>query len=160
MYYTRSVSSKHVIKRSDIINGRGFAAPPKLNIDTYNTKNSDYNQVNYYQNSDYQNYAYDSSDQNNYYHTEPDYYDSYQPSYVPQSDYDKLKLKLSTNDQLRSYINKLKQKLNQYKQINPRHEHLVQMKSHERRTSVDLNRYHDLPSNNNKRFILQVNIFN
>merc|ERR1712241_1063469 len=54
-------------------------------------------------------------------------------SYLPQSDYHKLQQKLSTNDQLRSYIKTLRQQLNEYKNIVPH--------DHERGTTVDLNQY-------------------
>ena len=54
-------------------------------------------------------------------------------SYLPQSDYHKLQQKLSTNDQLRSYIKTLRQQLNEYKNIVPH--------NHERGTIVDLNQY-------------------
>ena len=56
-----------------------------------------------------------------------------QESYLPQSDYHKLQQKLSTNDQLRSYIKTLRQQLNEYKNIVPH--------NHERGTIVDLNQY-------------------
>ena len=35
VFSSRTVSGRLLVKRSDIITGRGFAAPPKLNIDTH-----------------------------------------------------------------------------------------------------------------------------
>ena len=117
------------MKRSDIITGRGFAAPPKLNIDTYPSPDPGH----FYTDNELQ---YNSYQQQSGTKHQPPY--SYrQPqqesSYLPQSDYHKLQQKLSTNDQLRSYIKTLRQQLNEYKNIVPH--------NHERGTIVDLNQY-------------------
>ena len=160
LFTFRYAHSKHLTKRSEIINGRGFAAPPQLNIETYHQNSVPRHQVKHQYNSDYTDRYYQPNDhQDSYYQdyhqTENDYgyepENSYNP-YIPQSDYDRLKQKLSTNDQLRSYIKKLKQKLNEYKSINPKQELRVQMNNHERRTSIDLSSYQRIP---NQRYIIE-----
>ena len=131
-----------------MITGRGFAAPPKLEIETYNSPGSPgpsyysdnltWGQHGYYSEereaylapAEYQhNYQYE--DISGHYQRPKSYQSS---SYLPSSDYDQLKDKLHTNDQLRSYIKDLKQQLNNYENIVPHY--------HERETKVDLNRYH------------------
>jgi len=145
-----------LVKRSspDVITGRGFAAPPKLNIETYNSPGSQgpsyYSdnltggQHDYYSEerarepylppAEYpQNYQYE--DISGHYQRPQTYQSS---SYLPSSDYDRLKDKLYTNDQLRSYIKDLKQQLHNYENIVPH--------NHERGTKIDLSRYnHNQP---------------
>lgn len=169
LFSFRVGNCKHLAKRSEIINGRGFAAPPKLNIETYHQNSVPRNQVKQQYHSDYTDRYYQPNDHQDsyyqdYYQTESDY--GYEPensyhSYIPQSDYDRLKQKLSTNDQLRSYIKKLKQKLNEYKNINPRQEHRIQMNNHERATSIDLSRYQRVPNQRyiNPLILLHVNTY-
>merc|ERR1712024_384428 len=108
---SRSVSGRHLVKRSDIITGRGFAAPPKLIIDTYPSPD----QGQFYTDNDLQ-YHGPQQQQPQYSYRQPQ-----QQSYLPQSDYHKLQQKLSTNDQMRSYIKNLRQQLNVYKNIVPPH---------------------------------------
>ena len=132
-----------------MITGRGFAAPPKLEIETYNSPGSPgpsyysdnltWGQNGYYSEerereaylapAEYQhNYQYE--DISGHYQRPKSYQSS---SYLPLSDYDQLKDKLYTNDQLRSYIKDLKQQLNNYENVVPQY--------HERGTKVELSRY-------------------
>merc|ERR1712109_255186 len=102
---SRTVSGRLLVKRSDIITGRGFAAPPKLTIDTHPSPDPGH----FYTDNELQ---YNSYQQHPGTKHQPPY--SYrQPqqesTYLPQSDYHKLQKKLSTNDQLRSYIKTLRQ---------------------------------------------------
>jgi len=96
--------SKSIVKRSDIINGRGYAAPPKINIAEKNKENyhSLHQRANIQTFSDYKNN--ENSFRDSY---------SYPPSksYLPRSEYDYLKKKLYDNDKLRSYIKTLKNQL-------------------------------------------------
>ena len=122
IFSSHTVSGRHLVKRSDIITGRGFAAPPKLNIDTYPSPD----QGQFYTDNELQYHG--PQQQPQYSYRQPQH-----QSYLPQSDYHKLQQKLSTNDQLRSYIKTLRQQLNEYKNIVPH--------NHERGTIVDLNQY-------------------
>ena len=154
--FSSQADAKTLFKRSspDVITGRGFAAPPKLNIETYNSPGSQgpsyYSdnltggQYDYYSEerarepylppTEYpQNYQYE--DISGHYQRPQTYQSS---SYLPSSDYDRLKDKLYTNDQLRSYIKDLKQQLHNYENIVPH--------NHERGTKIDLSRYnHNQP---------------
>ena len=123
IFSSHTVSGRHLVKRSDIITGRGFAAPPKLNIDTYPSPE----QGHLYTDNELQHHG-PQQQQPQYSYRQPQH-----QSYLPQSDYHKLQQKLSTNDQLRSYIKTLRQQLNEYKNIVPH--------NHERGTIVDLNQY-------------------
>ena len=117
------------MKRSDIITGRGFAAPPKLTIDTHPSPDPGH----FYTDNELQHNSYQqqpgTKHQPPYSYRQP----QQESSYLPKSDYHKLQQKLSTNDQLRSYIKTLRQQLNEYKNIVPH--------NHERGTIVDLNQY-------------------
>ena len=154
--FSSQADVRTLVKRSspDVITGRGFAAPPKLNIETYNSPGSQgpsyYSdnltggQYDYYNEerarepylppAEYpQNYQYE--DISGHYQRPQTYQSS---SYLPSSDYDRLKDKLYTNDQLRSYIKDLKQQLHNYENIVPH--------NHERGTKIDLSRYnHNQP---------------
>ena len=123
IFSSHTVSGRHLVKRSDIITGRGFAAPPKLNIDTYPSPD----QGHFYTDNELQHHG-PQQQQPQYSYRQPQH-----QSYLPQSDYHKLQQKLSTNDKLRSYIKTLRQQLNEYKNIVPH--------NHERGTIVDLNQY-------------------
>ena len=152
--FSSQADVRTLVKRSspDVITGRGFAAPPKLNIETYSSPGSQgpsyysdnltggQGQYDYYSEerdrepylppAEYpQNYQYE--DISGHYQRPQTYQSS---SYLPSSDYDRLKDKLYTNDQLRSYIKDLRQQINNYENIVPH--------NHERGTKVDLSRYH------------------
>ena len=152
--FSSQADVRTLVKRSssDVITGRGFAAPPKLNIETYSSPGSQgpsyysdnltggQGQYDYYSDerdrepylppAEYpQNYQYE--DISGHYQRPQTYQSS---AYLPSSDYDRLKDKLYTNDQLRSYIKDLKQQLNNYENIVPH--------DHERGTKIDLSRYH------------------
>ena len=152
MCFSLQADARTLVKRSspDVITGRGFAAPPKVEIETYNSPgntgpsyysdNLTRGQHGYYSEgwereaylapTEYQhNYQYE--DISGHYQRPKSYQSS---SYLPSSDYDRLKDKLYTNDQLRSYIKDLKQQLNNYENVVPHY--------HERGTKVDLSRYH------------------
>jgi len=139
--------ARTLVKRSspDVITGRGFAAPPKLEIETYNSPGSpgpSYYSDNLtggqhgYYSEEREAYLAPAEYQHNYQYEDISghYQRPKSSSYLPSSDYDQLKDKLHTNDQLRSYIKDLKQQLNNYENIVPHY--------HERETKVDLSRYH------------------
>jgi len=147
------VDSRTLMRRSspDVITGRGFAAPPKLNIETYSSPGSpgpSYSndpdltrgQHAYYSEGsvreahsppgEYQhNYQYE--DISGHYPSHQSYQSS---SYLPTSEYQRLKDKLYTNEQLKSYIKELRQQIKTYENIVPH--------NHERGTKIDLSRYH------------------
>merc|ERR1712172_454363 len=131
--------ARTLFKRSspDVITGRGFAAPPKVEIETYNSPGNtgpsyysdnltggqhgyyseEWERETYLAPTEYQhNYQYE--DISGHYQRPKSYQSS---SYLPSSDYDRLKDKLYTNDQLRSYIKDLKQQLNNYENVVPHH---------------------------------------
>ena len=151
------------MKRSDIITGRGFAKPPAPQqnihqnsyniyqaepVDTYSYQNN-YNSYNNYNSDHYVSEDYHQSD--SYYDNSYGYANSepQQSSYLPSSDYDKLKENLSLNDQLRSYINSLKQKLEYY--TSPKDAY-----NYERKTAIDLNQYQNgIPESS--RYLFNIN---
>ena len=128
-----------ISKRGEVITGRGFAAPPQVKItenynspsygsqNVYGVQNYHHNNVNSYQESSkYYNTGYQRD-------PEPHY-----QSYLPQSNYQKLKQRLSTNDQLRSYIKTLKKEINQYKGSERQ-----DLYDYGRNTAVDQNQYYE-----------------
>ena len=96
--------SKSIVKRSDIINGRGFAAPPKINFAEQNKEN--YHSL--HQHENIQTFADYNNNENSFRDSYPDLPSK---SYLPRSQYDYLKKKLYDNDKLRSYIKTLKNQL-------------------------------------------------
>ena len=147
LFFYSSPFTEAISKRSEVITGRGFAAPPEVKItENYNSpsfpsqspnnQNIYQNSVNSYQGSKkYFNLGHYQYQNNNGYNTydEPNY-----QSYLPKSDYQKLKQKLTTNDQLRSYIHTLKQQINQYTGSERQ-----DLYDYRRNTAVDLNQYYD-----------------
>ena len=151
--FSSQVDSRTLIRRSspDVITGRGFAAPPKLNIETYSSPGSpgpSYSndpdltrgQHAYYsEGSVREAYSPPGEYQHNYqYEDISGHYPSHQSyqssSYLPTSEYQRLKDKLYTNEQLKSYIKELRQQIKTYENIVPH--------NHERGTKIDLSRYH------------------
>lgn len=149
--FSSKADTRTLVKRSspDVITGRGFAAPPKLNIESYSSPSSSgpsyysdnltRGQYGYYSeerdkeaylpHAEYQ-HDYQYEDISGHYQRSKTYQSS---PYLPSSDYDRLKDKLYTNDQLRSYIKDLKQQINKYENIVPH--------NYERGTKIDLRRY-------------------
>ena len=97
---------------SEVITGRGVAAPPRLNIRTYNRNDEDY-----------------------YRHTPSFSQSQYQPS-KPRDIYSSLRDKLHSNDQIQKYIVSLKKQLQQRDQARVKQPLLV--RDYNRATSVGI----------------------
>merc|ERR1711945_1365 len=129
------VVSKAIGKRSDIINGRGFAAPPKLNIEEQKSENYLLPQHGNYPTS------YQQLNENSFI----DHYSDLHSRSSANSEYDSLNQRM-INDKLRAYIGTLKQQLKSYisldDQNDGQHKKLTNWNDYGRHTAVELPNHH------------------